>query len=514
MNYTAQQTSFYSANNYSQNSPTNSYRSTVRSNKNVYPSSYAAAKYYVAGSQKNERFDTDNSLDQGSSYEVSRKKSPLKVDTNLLGSKTYTGKFLKDNEVLSKANEVLERSARLGKSNLVPDYGRSTPVIAQTNSSSSYPRNTKAFNVLAKADQILQRSIKDYTPVTVPDTSNRTPLTYQESSFGGDRQTPTPTLPGESKSSKTFSILSKVDEALQKSFQITSTRTNIPQVVRHGRGLAQEPQRKHEIQSEYNSHRRSVSQDRIQKDLTKYNQEITTISNTYQSPTKNGSRGQEILDKHEVVKRSAYASEPQSNVKQNPVESSPIQPQPTPIQGGTITLAKSPPRVYMPNPTKKPKFADEYYEDGSTYRGEKIKALKQGRGELVFPDGSKYDGEWEKDRKSGYGIKTFANGNIEYDGEWKDDLYHGNGILMNEDAQFESGFDYRDFSSTGSHWVKFEGEFIAGKMHGMGTLTLYNNERYVGKFQYNKVHGPGVFHKTNGDSISAEWDNNKLIRVL
>jgi len=152
-------------------------------------------------------------------------------------------------------------------------------------------------------------------------------------------------------------------------------------------------------------------------------------------------------------------------------------------------------------------------DDGTVYKGEKIRTAKHGRGEFIQPDNSKYEGEWENDKRSGYGVQTSSSGRVQYDGEWRDDVYHGNGILVNEHSSPQYNFEYRDFDSLENHWIKYEGEFLNGKLHGLGTLTLLNNERYVGKFKYDKVHGTGVYHRSNGEAISGEWENNKFKRA-
>ena len=38
-----------------------------------------------------------------------------------------------------------------------------------------------------------------------------------------------------------------------------------------------------------------------------------------------------------------------------------------------------------------------------------------------------------------------------------------------------------------------QGEFVSGKMHGYGVLTVHNSDKYQGEFANNLFHGHGIY---------------------
>jgi hypothetical protein len=46
-------------------------------------------------------------------------------------------------------------------------------------------------------------------------------------------------------------------------------------------------------------------------------------------------------------------------------------------------------------------------------------------------------------------------------------------------------------------------------MHGQGTYTLANGEKYVGEYENDKRHGQGAFTWTNGDKYVGEYKDGK-----
>jgi hypothetical protein len=183
------------------------------------------------------------------------------------------------------------------------------------------------------------------------------------------------------------------------------------------------------------------------------------------------------------------------------------------VQGTPNQDIKNSPTFSTPKSELTTKYCEEVYQDGSQYKGDKVRDMKHGKGEMIYPDGRSYEGEWEYDRRNGYGVFKLADGRIVYDGEWKDDLFNGNGTLVNWDSN-NGEVNYYDFDTLGNGWVKYDGEFMEGKKHGLGSLTLANNQRFAGKFRFDKVHGTGTFHKNNGSSVSGEWSNNQFVRAF
>ncbi len=71
--------------------------------------------------------------------------------------------------------------------------------------------------------------------------------------------------------------------------------------------------------------------------------------------------------------------------------------------------------------------------------------------------------------------------------ERKDDKMHGQGTY------------------TYSNGDKYEGEWKDDKMHGQGIYTWANCEKYVGDFKDGKQHGQGTKTCANGDKYVGEW---------
>ena len=418
---------------------------------------------------------------------------------------------------MSRADEILKRSSAIS-----------------TGLKHAFPTKTQTASISTTYQQpqlsTAQETIKRHTQV-----DDRGSYISNYSDTANVRKPPT-VAPIDVEVSKAKSIMSRVEQALQKSAQIkkgdadylngqVSRHVNLPQ-ARPQEEVARRDERGHSS-GKYRDH----SRDRYETENRSGHKEKRNISpgiaTAYDEALKRSQevirRNEEELDRTRDLERSRKTSKErprESNLKNSHVverraNGRPSPPEKEDSEQGYERAEVPAPGIYIQQHMMiKPKFVEEYYEDGTVYIGEKIKDSKQGRGEYQYIDGTKYNGEWENDQKSGYGVQLFANENIQYDGEWKNDLYHGNGILMNEDAEKHDGFDFKNFDSLENNWIKYEGEFMAGKMHGLGTLTLFSNERFVGKFKYDKVHGAGVFHRSDGDSTSAEWDNNRLARLL
>ena len=172
------------------------------------------------------------------------------------------------------------------------------------------------------------------------------------------------------------------------------------------------------------------------------------------------------------------------------------------------------PGVFVQPDERRLRYVEENYEDGTKYIGEKYNDFKHGRGQFYYSDGTYYDGEWEMNKKSGYGIITSKDCKTVYDGEWLDDSYHGNGVSYNlnyEDLKYSKEIDYKDLNKVNKNWIKYEGEFLAGKRHGMGSLQLVDNYEFSGKFKNNLANGAGKFYFPDQSMVAGDWENNKFI---
>ena len=61
--------------------------------------------------------------------------------------------------------------------------------------------------------------------------------------------------------------------------------------------------------------------------------------------------------------------------------------------------------------------------------GQYKKGLKHGKGEFYLADGSSYIGDWVNDLRQGKGVETDPNGTT-YQGNYKNGVKHGEGQLI------------------------------------------------------------------------------------
>ena len=146
------------------------------------------------------------------------------------------------------------------------------------------------------------------------------------------------------------------------------------------------------------------------------------------------------------------------------------------------------------------------------YIGEKVEGKRHGTGICTYNNEIIYEGEWENNEKNGFGCLKIEDKEI-YSGEWKNNKYSGKGILFNiNDEIFFQTINYKDFNNNfDKMWEKYEGEFINGLMHGIGTILFKNGYKFVGNFEENQVSGKGSFYLENNKVIVGKWNKNKLL---
>jgi hypothetical protein len=92
------------------------------------------------------------------------------------------------------------------------------------------------------------------------------------------------------------------------------------------------------------------------------------------------------------------------------------------------------------------------------------------------------------------GIGTiFFSNGDRYTGEWKDHIREGRGKMT-----FADGSEY-------------EGMFSGNKFHGEGTLKFDNGDVFVGFFARDSLHGKGTYYKKNGWVVRGFWERNYLV---
>lgn len=143
---------------------------------------------------------------------------------------------------------------------------------------------------------------------------------------------------------------------------------------------------------------------------------------------------------------------------------------------------------------------------------------------LQYEDGYIYRGKGVPPQtRDGFGILTDADGNEVYAGYWKDNFYHSQGRLYNlQKEELDGPLDWNNMTTIGNGWSSYEGiyvfdyiigNFVAGKMHGLGTLLLTNDEKYVGEFDEGMVNGDGEFTTIDGQVIKGVWEQGFLVQM-
>ena len=103
-----------------------------------------------------------------------------------------------------------------------------------------------------------------------------------------------------------------------------------------------------------------------------------------------------------------------------------------------------------------------------------------------------YDGEWRNDKMSGLGAMVWLTENGEgfssvYDGEWREDLRSGYGVFNWSD--FRNSCDKRQVCK---HIDWYAGQWLHGRMHGLGIMHTSEGSRYVGQWDQDQKHGLGM----------------------
>jgi len=108
-----------------------------------------------------------------------------------------------------------------------------------------------------------------------------------------------------------------------------------------------------------------------------------------------------------------------------------------------------------------------HWKDGRLYEGNYENDYRHGHGIFSYPTNEQYVGNFVKGQRSGHGRFEFADGAGYYEGEWKAGKYHGKGKLHVRKPITESLVS----TDPTKNFLVFEGDFVAGVLHGYGTKT-------------------------------------------
>ena len=112
---------------------------------------------------------------------------------------------------------------------------------------------------------------------------------------------------------------------------------------------------------------------------------------------------------------------------------------------------------------------------------------------LLFPDGGHYVGEFNAQfMRHGEGVRFSADGSVLANGQFCDGKQHGRG------RRFCGG-------------DRYEGEFVAGQLSGLGAYTWANGRVFEGEFGGDDFNGLGVVWTAEGEMAKCgRWANEEL----
>lgn len=134
-----------------------------------------------------------------------------------------------------------------------------------------------------------------------------------------------------------------------------------------------------------------------------------------------------------------------------------------------------------------------HYSSGDTFVGT-FKGGRQSQGKLTCKNGDYFDGTFSYgDYNTGYGKKSYGDGSS-YEGNWKNGQRNGYGVYREKDYRYEGNWKNNNYNGYGrqfwptekrSTWSsQFEGNFVDGQRHGVG--TWYFNDHIYRKNNFNK----------------------------
>lgn len=111
---------------------------------------------------------------------------------------------------------------------------------------------------------------------------------------------------------------------------------------------------------------------------------------------------------------------------------------------------------------------------------------------LSFADGATYVGDLNTEGQlEGPGRMSWSNGD-QYDGEFLAGLMHGKGTFIST------------YSGT------YKGDYVRGRMEGRGLFTYPDGSHYEGELAGNQFHGKGRLVYPGGNSYQGDFENNKM----
>jgi len=140
----------------------------------------------------------------------------------------------------------------------------------------------------------------------------------------------------------------------------------------------------------------------------------------------------------------------------------------------------------------------------------------------IFSNSGWYEGDWiGKKTKQGFGVMSTKSGKL-FEGDWVAGKPHGLGTLSVTDpssgvfnrvyqGEWKNGKREGTGTSYGSKGQRYDGTWLNGKKSGpRGELRFSNGDVYVGGFKEGERHGPGkMLFAATGDFYDGNWLHDK-----
>ena len=169
--------------------------------------------------------------------------------------------------------------------------------------------------------------------------------------------------------------------------------------------------------------------------------------------------------------------------------------------------------------------AVQVMDDGNRYDGgfDHLNFMREGLGTMSYVNGSSYDGSWVHDERHGQGTMRYACGDV-YVGCWRRGFRHGRG----KRTYFETGCTYDGLWVDGKRqghgeWVdartgeKYLGTWHADERDGTGYLRLPSGpsgtgDTYEGEFSAGRMHGLGEWTSgLTGNKRRGYWRDGVVV---
>ena len=166
--------------------------------------------------------------------------------------------------------------------------------------------------------------------------------------------------------------------------------------------------------------------------------------------------------------------------------------------------------------TARKAFMIDRGRDGTTFIGEVMNGVRNGKGRIISSSGSVFKGEFKDGKATGHGTMVQRDG-VVYEGEWLDNKKHGIGQLSLPTGEvYEGGFFDDLKEGYGIQQNKdgsvYKGDWLRGEMHGRGELITKLGEVKEGVWESGILEMKDRTETYKHDDFLAEIKSEPLLR--